>query len=401
MGQRGPARGPARHRRGHRHALGPPGRGDRGAALRRLPRVRRHRRGRRGARADARPGLPAGPRPHPSRSASRSTAGATSPSERLDDDTRAWLDEYGHTPDVPASRLPDGWDPDDQLVRLLDERGRRAARPCSTSTSRCPGLRPTPETVAAINAEIGVMFEAVISIVERELYGEQVRMVTQARRAIESVRPGLGVEELLAELSEAMVEAMDVDTVDVICRAAPVSPSSRPTAASVADTDASPVAPARAPRGRADSRRGACRRSPSRPRRRCTRLHGHATGSARGCWCRSAPATTTSARWRSGRALDAPRWIASEIIAASVVASDMARLLLEARLMERERALNAELRDTQRLPPRHGHDARPRAAQPGERAVDAPGAAVARARRRRARRVGARRWTVPPAGSRT
>ena len=42
------------------------------------------------------------------------------PSERLDDETRAWLDEYGHKPDVPASGLPNGWDPDDQLVRLLE-----------------------------------------------------------------------------------------------------------------------------------------------------------------------------------------------------------------------------------------------------------------------------------------
>ena len=29
------------------------------------------------------------------------------PSERLDDGTRAWLDEYGHKPDVPASGLPE------------------------------------------------------------------------------------------------------------------------------------------------------------------------------------------------------------------------------------------------------------------------------------------------------
>jgi signal transduction histidine kinase len=45
-----------------------------------------------------------------------------------------------------------------------------------------------------------------------------------------------------------------------------------------------------------------------------------------------------------GRAADAPRWIASEINAVTVVAADLARLLLEARLGERERALNAELR---------------------------------------------------------
>jgi signal transduction histidine kinase len=46
-----------------------------------------------------------------------------------------------------------------------------------------------------------------------------------------------------------------------------------------------------------------------------------------------------------GRAPDSPRWNASEINAATTVASDLARLLLEARLTERERALNAELRD--------------------------------------------------------
>jgi signal transduction histidine kinase len=44
-----------------------------------------------------------------------------------------------------------------------------------------------------------------------------------------------------------------------------------------------------------------------------------------------------------GRAPGAPRWIASEINAASMVAAELARLLLEARLAERQQALNAEL----------------------------------------------------------
>ena len=66
------------------------------------------------------------------------------------------------------------------------------------------------------------MYDAVVSLVERELYGEQVRMVTQARRAIENVRPGLSVEELLTDMSRAMVEAMDVDAVDVITEATDV-----------------------------------------------------------------------------------------------------------------------------------------------------------------------------------
>ena len=60
------------------------------------------------------------------------------------------------------------------------------------------------------------MFEAVVSIVERELFGEQVRMLSQARTAMQSVRPGLGVADFLREMSDAMVEAMAVDSVDVL-----------------------------------------------------------------------------------------------------------------------------------------------------------------------------------------
>ena len=46
-----------------------------------------------------------------------------------------------------------------------------------------------------------------------------------------------------------------------------------------------------------------------------------------------------------GRVDGGPRWIDSEINAAAAVASDVAGLVLDARLMERERTLNQELRD--------------------------------------------------------
>ena len=86
------------------------------------------------------------------------------PSERLDDETRAWLDEYGHRPDVPASGLPDGWDPDDQMVRLLENEDGEL-RGLLYLDEPVSGLRPTPESAAAVNAEAGVLFEAVISMV--------------------------------------------------------------------------------------------------------------------------------------------------------------------------------------------------------------------------------------------
>ncbi|GAA1436097.1 hypothetical protein GCM10009641_34060 [Mycobacterium cookii] len=264
------------------------------------------------------------------------------PSERLDDETRAWLDEYGHKPDAPASDLPDGWDPDDQMVRmLLNEDGE--LRGMLYLDEPLSGLRPTPESVEAINVEAGVLFEAVISIVERELYGEQVRMVTQARRAIENVRPGLGEEELLAALSEAMVEAMDVATVDVI-------------------SEATVIAELEADRGEV-----------TELMRRQWRRRGHVVVERQLTWSMQEESIETPpsltrlldthglgsgllvpigagddylGTLAMGRAPDSPRWIASEIMAASVVAADIARLLLEARLMERERALNAELRAT-------------------------------------------------------
>jgi signal transduction histidine kinase len=262
------------------------------------------------------------------------------PSERLDDVTRAFLDEYGHKPDVPASGLPNGWDPDDQLVRLLENEDGEL-RGMLYLDEPLSGLRPTPEVVAAINTEAGVLFDAIVSIVERELYGEQVRMVTQARRAIESVRPGLGVEELLAELSRALGEGLDVATVDVIAA------------------------------GSGATSLGDDRRHMGEVMRRQWERRGHVVVERDRTWSMQEETVETPpsltrlldtydlgsgllipigageeylGTLAMGRASDAPRWIASEINAATIVAADLARLLLEARLGERERALNAELR---------------------------------------------------------
>lgn len=263
------------------------------------------------------------------------------PSERLDDETRAWLDEYGHKPDVPASGLPNGWDPDDQMVRLL-ENDDGELRGLLYLDEPLSGLRPTPDAVTAINAEAGVLFEAVISIVERELYGEQVRMVTQARRAIASVRPGLGVEELLSELSRAMVEAMDVATVDITAVGSEVP--------GIEDDRTHVTELMRAQwrrRGHVVVERQRTwsmqEESIETPPSLTRLLDTHGLGS--GLLVPIGAGEEYLGTLSMGRAVDAPRWNASEINAATTVAADLARLLLEARLRERERALNAELRD--------------------------------------------------------
>ena len=263
------------------------------------------------------------------------------PSERLDDVTRAWLDEYGHRPDAPASGLPNGWDPDDQMVRLLQNEDGEL-RGLLYLDEPLSGLRPTPESVAAINAEAGVLFEAVISIVERELYGEQVRMVAQARRAIESVRPGLGVHDLSRELSRAMVEAMDVATVDVIAEGSEV-PGIEEDRLHVTEM----MRGQWARRGHVvverqktwSMKEDSIETPPSLTRL----LDTYGLGS--GLLVPIGAGEEYLGTLSMGRAADAPRWNASEIDAATTVAADLARLLLEARLMERQRALNVELRD--------------------------------------------------------
>ncbi|MDR7252872.1 signal transduction histidine kinase [Nocardioides sp. BE266] len=263
------------------------------------------------------------------------------PEERVDDETREWMARYGHTPDIPESDLADAWRAEDRLVRLL-ENPDGELRATLYLDEPLDGLRPTPASVAAMNAEIEVMFDAVVSIVERELYGEQVRMVTQARTALQSVRPGLGVGDFLSEMSDAMVAAMEVDYVDVLL-AGQREPALEPYTPFL-----------------------------EQHMRRVLVRRGHLIVEPTQTW----GITTTSVptpevlydimdrrgigSWLLvpigmgeeylgtmglGRKNGGPRWIDSEINAAIAVAADVAVTVFDARLMERERRLNAELRD--------------------------------------------------------
>ncbi|MDZ5661562.1 HAMP domain-containing sensor histidine kinase [Nocardioides sp. S-58] len=262
------------------------------------------------------------------------------PEERVDEETRAWMAQYGHTPDLPPSDVPDGWRAEDRLVRLLqnEDGDLRATLYLDEPLS---GLRPTAEVVDAINAEVEVMYEAVVSIVERELYGEQVRMVTQARTAIQSIRPGLGVDDLLAEMADAMVAVMALDSVDVLLAGAG-APELEPHTASL-EADMREVwlrgghvvlEPALA-WGVADD----AIPTPEVMRRLMERR-------GLGSWLLVPIGMGEEylGTMGLGRTVGGARWIDSEINAAAAVASDLAQVVLDARLMERERTLNAELR---------------------------------------------------------
>ncbi|WP_231263411.1 GAF domain-containing sensor histidine kinase [Nocardioides alpinus] len=265
------------------------------------------------------------------------------PGERLDDDDREYIADYGHIPDRPSSSDgADAWRPEDQLVRLLKSEA-SDLRALLYLDEPLSGLRPTPESIAAVNAEIHVMYDAVVSIVERELYGEQVRMLTQARTAMQSVRPGMGVDDFLSEMSRAMVEVMAVDSVDVLL-AGHRAPDLEPHTAVLEDQ-----------------------------MRQVWLKGGHLVVEPTQTWGfvgqHAVPTPEVMSRlmrrlglgsWLLvpigmgeeylgtmglGRKPGGDRWIDSEINAVDAVASDLASLILDSRLMERERTLNASLRD--------------------------------------------------------
>ena len=188
------------------------------------------------------------------------------------------------------------------------------------------------------------MFEAVVSIVERERFGEQVRMLTQARTCDPERRAGAaGWRRCSQELSAAMVEAMEVDSFDVLLAGAP-APSLEPHTA-VLEEHMREVW----------LRRGHVVVEPDRTWGIAEHGRAHPGGdgradatarcSARGSCCRSASGeeylgTMGLGRRPGGAALDRLRghWRRPRSPA------DVAGVVVDARLMERERSLTAELR---------------------------------------------------------
>lgn len=263
------------------------------------------------------------------------------PEERVDDETREWMAKYGHTPDLPESDLEDGWHAEDRMVRLL-ENASGELRATLYLDEPLSGRRPTLESVTAMNAELDVMFDAVVSLVESELYGEQVRMVTQARTALQSVRSGLGVGDYLREMSDAMVAAMEVDYVDVL-----LSGTREPAL--------EPYLPFLEARMRQVWLRrghlvveptqtwGVTETSVPTPEVLAAIMERRGLGS----WLLVPVGMGEEylGTMGLGRKRGGPRWIDSEINAAIAVAGDVASTVFDARLMERERRLNAELRD--------------------------------------------------------
>ena len=263
------------------------------------------------------------------------------PEEVLDEYARAWMDEYGFTPDLPPSDQSDAWRAEDRLLRFLDGADSEL-RAIVYLDEPLSGRRPTPEVLGAVNAEVDQMLHAIVSIVERELYGEHLRMLTQVRAAIRSVGTNAVVGDYAAELATAMEETMQVDTVDVVRAGTTIADLEPDTAFLEAYL------------------------------RRAWAEHTHLVVEPEESWGTGPEVVATPSRlsqvmerrglgsWllvpiglgedflgalAMGRRRGGPRWTDGETSAAAMVAGELAGVLLDADLRSREREMARELRE--------------------------------------------------------
>lgn len=117
--------------------------------------------------------------------------------KELDQHTQDVLAEYGHLPDyVPDSR-PDAWQPEDMLfTRLTGVRGE--LRALLYFDEPATGRRPTVDDLERLDQEVRLMLDSVVGIVERESFGEQMRMIETFRAAIRPQRRRADVAEIIA-----------------------------------------------------------------------------------------------------------------------------------------------------------------------------------------------------------
>ncbi|MGN0065938.1 MAG: sensor histidine kinase [Nocardioides sp.] len=123
--------------------------------------------------------------------------------DTLDDYTRDVMAEYGHRPELVPSDSTDAWLPEDMLFTCLLGVG-GDLRAVLYLDEPYDGLRPSLDRVAELQAEVALALDSVVNIVERETFGEQVRMAEAARRVIQEARSRVGVEELLTLVAEEL-----------------------------------------------------------------------------------------------------------------------------------------------------------------------------------------------------
>ena len=355
-----------RLRTGVRHLRG------RGAATRRHAGVRRDRRQRRRRRGDAAVALPfAAMKPALSLGAEYG-AWTFVAQEWLTPEARRLLNEYCWIPEIEDTEDPDQWRALDILVaRIVDDRGHLHA--LMYLDEPVSGQRPSPTRLRSLAQETQLALRAVLTAIEREELGQQLRLADTAREVVRAASSHGGYVDLLNRAHDHVVagfRAQDV-TVRVFADPRPEWPESsaahfpphrssrssrRPGAAWAAQHRADPARPGL---GRRPARAGTPGRPdpPPRPPRR--QRGGRGTRRGRGGAARHAGHRARARR----AALDRGR----ELGPALDIGHDLGRAVLNTRAHERELELIAELRRLDQLPGRAYRHGLPRAQEPAGR----------------------------------
>ena len=120
----------------------------------------------------------------------------------------AWerIEPYVVVPEARPSSAPDAWNAQDMLVaRLVDASGRlRAFVYLDVPHSR---RRPSHDDLVAMDRDLAVGLESVITAIEREEYAAGIRLATGARAVIRSAATRHGLAELLRVAGEELHRA--------------------------------------------------------------------------------------------------------------------------------------------------------------------------------------------------
>ena len=136
-------------------------------------------------------------------SGSRTGEWVFSPGDMMDEHARQVMERNGHMPDLIPLESDGAWLAEDMFFACL--RGVEGSlRAVVYLDLPHDGMRPGPARIAEVHSALALALEAAVNIVERESFGQQVRMVQAARRVIQEARARLGVEELLALVAEEL-----------------------------------------------------------------------------------------------------------------------------------------------------------------------------------------------------
>jgi two-component system, OmpR family, phosphate regulon sensor histidine kinase PhoR len=124
--------------------------------------------------------------------------------EQMPDEVLQSILAYGWTPDIPDTREPDRWRPEDMLILELRD-GRGVLRGLLYLDEPLDDRRRTGDELAALSRALQAPLHSLVTTIEREALAQRDRVARAAREVIRNASTQLALTDLLA-LAEAEFE---------------------------------------------------------------------------------------------------------------------------------------------------------------------------------------------------